>query len=310
MELYKKYRPKTLDEVVGQPEAVGVLSKLLKKKEVPHTLLLSGPSGVGKTTIARILRDELDCSETDFCEINAANERGIDKVRDIDGKMRLSPLMGSCRIYLYDECHRLTSDAQTALLKMLEDTPPHVYFFLCTTDPKELLPTIRSRCTEVKLRSLTHKEVCTVVRDVISIETGEPEGDLGEVIEKIAELAGGGARKALVLLHQVWNLGSIEEQLEALQKADTEKAAVDLARALVDGGNTWKQVAAILKGLADEDPEQIRRAVLGYATAVLLGGGKKADRAYTVIQAMEDSYFSGGRASLVADCWELAGPRK
>ena len=133
MELYKKHRPSYLEDVFGQPEAVKVLGSMIEKDDLPHSILFTGPSGVGKTTLARILKEELECHANDFKEINCADFRGIDTIRDIRNNMNRQSLMGGPLIWLIDEAHKLTNDAQTAFLKMLEDTPKHVYFFLATT---------------------------------------------------------------------------------------------------------------------------------------------------------------------------------
>src|SRR6516162_10204948 len=117
MELYKKYRPTCFNDVIGQDAAVLTLTKLIRAKKVPHALILSGPSGVGKTTIARILQKVLDCADWSFEEINAADTRGIDTVRAVRQSMSLAPIGGKSRIFLFDEAHQLTKkqggDAQT-----------------------------------------------------------------------------------------------------------------------------------------------------------------------------------------------------
>src|SRR5688572_25883760 len=141
MELYKKFRPKTLKGVVGQEGAVSSLQSMIDKGRLPHTILFSGPSGCGKTTIARILKGILECSDLDFFEINCADFKGIDMVRDIRRYVGIPPLHGKSRVWLIDEAHQLTKDAQNAFLKLLEDTPKHAYFMLATTDPQKLLPT-------------------------------------------------------------------------------------------------------------------------------------------------------------------------
>ena len=136
-ELYRKYRPTSFKQVVGQEEAIRTLTELGKRKAIPHAILFTGPSGVGKTTLARILQRKLKCVGNDFVEMNAANDRGVGIIRSIQNKVGLAPMLGSCRIWLMDEAHQLTSDAQSAFLKLLEDTPSHVYFMLATTDPQK-----------------------------------------------------------------------------------------------------------------------------------------------------------------------------
>ena len=158
-ELYKRFRPKSLDAVVGNGGTVAALQKFLKKGNLPHTILFKGPSGCGKTTLARILAKELGCGVLDLREYNSADFRGIDTIRDISRIMTNAPAAGNCRVFILDEAHQLSKDAQNAALKILEDTPKHVYFFICTTDPQKLIATIRSRCTEMPVDLLKLDEM-------------------------------------------------------------------------------------------------------------------------------------------------------
>ena len=163
-EFYKKYRPDSFSELVGQAESVDTLTELCSSDNVPHALLLTGPSGCGKTTIARILRKEVDCGKHDFREINTADFTGVDMVRDIRTRIDIAPMDGSSRMWLVDECHQISTAGQNAFLKMLEDTPSHVYFVLATTDPKKLIAPIRNRCTQIKLQTVSDKDIEKLLR--------------------------------------------------------------------------------------------------------------------------------------------------
>lgn len=308
-ELYLKYRPTTLKGLVGQTKSVQMLEQLVKDNKVPHALLFSGPSGIGKTSVARILKSILKCSDRDYYEINASSSRGIDTIRDIDEKMNLSPWGGPCTIYVLDECHQLTKrkggDAQSALLKMLEDTPRHVYFFLATTHPGDLLPTILTRCTKIKFNSISDKALEGLVLDVCKKEKIKLEE---EVVDKLVATAGGSARECLVLLHQIVGIEGVEDQLDCIQSSDTQAQAIALARALMNTRVKWPEVAKILKSLEDE-PETIRQMVLSYANSVLIGGKGNLDRAYLVIQAFRDNYYECGKAGLAASCYEVVAQK-
>jgi DNA polymerase III gamma/tau subunit len=289
--------------VVGQDAAVKGLAKMLREGTVPRALLFTGPSGTGKTTIARILKEELGCGEWDFEELNSAKMRGIDTVRKIDRAAAIRPVQGKCRIWLMDEVHQITRDAQEALLKLLEDTPKHVYFFLATTDPDKLIKAVRTRCTHVALKAVPPKQVREVVSRVLKAE-GKKLGS--EVVDELVNQADGSVRKALVSLEQVLALDDDDERLTVLRTAEeTKTAAFDLVRALVWGNTKWPQVAKMIATLDEQNWEGFRHLVLVNATNTLLKGGKGSDRAYAIIQATRDNWYDCGKAGLVASCYEV-----
>lgn len=301
-ELFKRYRPKKLKSLIGQEAAIASLSKLVEAKKIPHAILLSGPSGSGKTTIARILKTELNCGDHDFQEMNCADFRGIEDVRDIRRQMGFRPISGDSRIWLMDEIHRTTTDAQNSLLKMLEDTPDHVYFILATTDPQKLLKTILTRCTEIKLKALTNAALLTLIGRVAEKESIAISDD---VANEIAEAAEGSGRKALVILEQIAQLGTDEEKLAGIKISSAAKTqAIELARELFAFKPSWAKAAAILKEL-NEEPESIRYLVLGYARSVLLGGGALSERAFKVIEIFGNNFYDSKSAGLAAACWEV-----
>ena len=182
MELYKKHRPKSFDDIIGQDNAIKVLKTKFKKKSIPHAILLKGPSGVGKTTIGRIIKKELGCKGTDFQEINGADKGGVDDMRSIRRSMSKAPMKSKCRLWLIDEAHKITSAAQDMMLKMLEDTPGHVYFILATTDPQKLKKTIRTRCTEIAVKNLDTKDMTNLI---LSIYAKEKAKKYKNVVSKI-----------------------------------------------------------------------------------------------------------------------------
>lgn len=308
VELYRKHRPRRLKDVLGQPAVVHLLQKLLAEGKLPHCLLLSGPSGTGKTTIARILKHKLGCHDRDYVEVNCAGvDSPMDTARDIMRVLPLAPMWeGKCRIWFLEEVQSLsrTTFAQQALLKMLEDIPAHVYFFLATTNPAKLLPEIRTRATELKLQALSADELRRVL-DAIVVKEGK---DIhGSVLQRIVDCSGGSARQALVYLHQVLALATTEEQLEAIVPDKVEKKAIDLCRTLLNLKSTWAEVATILKTI-EEDPEQIRWAVLGYASSVLLNNGK-ANRASVILDVFESNFYDSKKFGLIRACYAVLGQR-
>lgn len=297
-ELYKKYRPRDLRGVIGAENTVAALENMLSRGTLPHTLLFQGPSGCGKTTLARILKNRLECHDLDWKEMNCSDVRGVDSVRDIARLMHLSPTGGPCRIWLLDEVHQWTKDSQHAALKMLEDTPGHVYFLLCTTDPQKLLPTILTRCCEMPVRDLTYEELTLLVNRICRREKVELDE---ETLEEIVSSAQGSARTALVLLDKVLNLEEGERIAAVQQHLAEQNEAIDLCRALLNKKPDWRHITKILKDLKGE-PESIRWAVLGYARSVLLS--HKSTQAYTVIRAFEDNFYDSKAAGLARASFE------
>ncbi len=299
-ELYKRYRPKTLKEIVGQPIAVKMISKWFENDNVPHTILIHGPSGTGKTTLARIIRTKLKCHKNDLVEINAADHRGIDLARQIQNQINLAPMSSNCRVWIIDEAHQLTSDAQSAFLKMWEDTPEHVYFILATTDPHKLKPTIRTRCSDIVVKSLGFQDMRELLHHIVRKEDITFDDDVDSAV---IDRADGSPRKALVLLDSLLNITDKEEQLKIIEALDEKHSAIEIARVLFKPGTSWKSVAKLLKQTR-EDPETIRSIILGYANTVLLSGGKMAPRAFEVIAIFSDNFFESKKAGLTAACWE------
>jgi len=297
-ELYKTHRPRSLRAIIGAESSTAALINMLEKKTLPHTILFSGPSGCGKTTMARILKTELKCHDMDFKEMNCADFRGIDTIRDISRLMHLAPTGGDVRIWLLDEVHQLSKDGQHAALKILEDTPSHVYFFLCTTDPQKLLKTILTRCCQMPVRLLTHDELNTLIQRVLKREN---QTVTESVIEEIIFNAQGSARTALVLLDKCLNLKEEEREEAVKVHAAEENEAIELCRALLSKTKEWKKIANILSNLKGE-PESVRYAVLGYARAVLLKS--QSPQAYGVICAFRDNFYDSKAAGLAAACFE------
>src|SRR5690606_19906655 len=266
-----KYRPKTLDEVIGNRQIVEVLKKQLtgqSSQPLSHSILLHGPTGCGKTTLARIIARELGVQDDDLKEIDSADFRGIDTIREIRKQCQYKPLSSPYRVWILDEVHQLTKAAQSGLLKTLEDTPKHVYFILCTTDPQKLLPTIRGRSSQLQVQQLTEKEMKRLLFRVVKAE-GESLDK--EVYEQIIQDSMGHPRNALQILAQVLAVDPDKRLKVAKQAAETQSQTIELCRALISRAS-WKKISEILKGLKDEDAEQIRRAVLGYCQSILLSG--------------------------------------
>jgi len=298
MSLYIKYRPTGLDQVRGNESVISTLKKMLINIETcPHVFLLHGPTGCGKTTIARIISNELQCKDDDIIELNTADVRGIDTIREIIQNSRFMPMVGTNRIWIIDECHKLTGDAQNALLKVLEDTPKHVYFVLCTTDPQKLIATIKGRCIQFPVKPLTGAEIQGLVRSIARQEGHKLEVD---ILEQIAQDSLGHPRNALQILEQVLNTEPDKRLEVARQTAALQSQTIELCRALIQRSG-WKTIRTILSGLTDQEPESIRRAVMGYCQAVLLKDDN--DVAGLILEHMIEPFYDSGWSGLVYKCY-------
>ena len=300
-EFHLKYRPRKLSGLVGQAEAVSVLEEMISARRVPHSILLTGPSGTGKTTIARILAKAVGATGTDMIEMNAANYRGIDMVRDIANRMNLAAWEKS-RCWIVDECHQLSKDAQEAFLKPLEEPPGHVYFFLCTTDPSKLIATLRNRLTEVKLKRVSQAANRLLLKRISEKEKFNLTDD---VRDRIITLASGSPRQAVVMLNKIVGLDGEEEQLAALDVSDNGKdLLLELALALLHKAK-WVVVSKLLSKLQAE-PEDVRRMVL-FFMAANLSKPKVNMRAALIMDQFSSIYEDAGtaRALLSLDCYKV-----
>lgn len=206
--LYRRYRSKSLDEIVGQQHVTSVLLQSLKQDKITHAYLLTGPRGVGKTSIARILAHEISklpydgTNHLDIIEIDAASNNGVDDIRDLREKVSLAPISAKKKIYIIDEVHMLSKAAFNALLKTLEEPPEHVVFILATTEVHKLPDTILSRTQRFHFKTIDKTAMTAHLRDIASKEKIDIEDD---ALELIADRAQGSFRDAISLLDQLQN---------------------------------------------------------------------------------------------------------
>ena len=289
--LARKYRPTTFDEVIGQESASATLKNAIASGRVAHAYLFTGPRGVGKTSMARILAKALNCEkgptpspcnkckvcksidtgeDVDVIEIDGASNRGIDEIRSLRENVRYAPARSKHKIYVIDEVHMLTKDAFNALLKTLEEPPPHVKFIFATTEPHKLLDTIRSRCQRFDFRripvTLISKHLATLCKkEKINVADG--------VLDAIARCSHGGMRDAESLLDQLAALSGDEvevEDIEELTGAVSQKTLFDIVRAIAEhNARTAVETvdAALAKGAAYD--ELIQQLIEGFRELLL-----------------------------------------
>ena len=289
MSLYLKYRPKTIDEL----DLAGVrktLSDIVAANSVGHAYLLTGPRGAGKTSTARILARIVNCeknedklgepcnkcrncqsvlngSSLDFIEIDAASNRGIDDIRELKERVRLSPSELKYKVYIIDEVHMLTIEAFNALLKTLEEPPPHAIFILCTTETHKVPATILSRCVHIQFGKATPEEM---KRSLARVVEGEGKAISEEALDYLAKAVDGSFRDGVKILDVALanssevKLDDIEEQIvgaagykpakliEALMAKKGSEALSFLGEASLKGVDLSYLVVSVMKGLRDE----------------------------------------------------------
>jgi DNA polymerase-3 subunit gamma/tau len=268
--LYRKYRSKSLNEVVGQTHVTKTLQQALEKHQISHAYLFTGPRGVGKTSVARILAHEInglpyddDSVHIDIIEIDAASNRRIDEIRELRDKVHIAPTSAKYKVYIIDEVHMLTREAFNALLKTLEEPPEHVVFILATTDAHKLPDTIVSRTQRFHFKPAEPKDLIALLQKIAKAEkiTITPEA-----VTLLAEHSDGSFRDSLSLLDQARShSAAIDEQTiqqllglppaEAIQTLLTAMSSGDpatLVRHLSELYNQGFQATTIAKQLSEE----------------------------------------------------------
>ena len=224
--LYRKYRPKNFDDVVGQEVIIKTLTNAINNNMVSHAYLFTGPRGTGKTSIAKIYAKILNCEHLenlspceecvsctqinnnqniDVIEIDAASNNGVDEIREIRNKVGLVPSNSKYKIYIIDEVHMLTTQAFNALLKTLEEPPSHIVFIFATTEPHKIPRTILSRCQKFDFKKISNKNIVTRLRYIADIESIDITD---EALNEIALLADGGLRDSISMLDQAVSYAS------------------------------------------------------------------------------------------------------
>ena len=219
--LYRKYRPKNFNEMIGQEVIVKTLQNAINKNKISHAYLFTGPRGTGKTSAAKIFAKTINCENlengipcekcvcctqinnqqnVDIIEIDAASNNGVDEIRELKNKVNLVPSISKYKVYIIDEVHMLSTSAFNALLKTLEEPPSHVIFILATTDPHKVLPTILSRCQRFDFKKVSVNKIHERLKDICKQENITIEDT---ALDEISRLANGGLRDALSILDQV-----------------------------------------------------------------------------------------------------------
>ena len=295
--LYRKYRPKSFDEVIGQEHVVKTLLNAVKGGMISHAYLFTGPRGSGKTTLARLLAKAVNCEKPkvtgepcnscsscediaqgraiDLIEIDAASNRGIDEMRDLKEGIRFSPSKLKYKVFVIDEAHQLTKEAANALLKTLEEPPSHAIFILATTEAHKMIPTIVSRTQRFDFRKLSVAEIIRALENIVEKEKVNIEKS---ALQLIAQSADGSIRDAQSLLDKVLTF-SFGSDI----KSKISVAVIEDLLGIVDVNLVGKFVDLFLqKKVSDTinllskkmeeglDPQEFTKALIRYLRQVLI----------------------------------------
>ena len=287
-DLHVKYRPTSLNEVIGQGEVVKSLSGVLKKRRT-RAFVFTGPSGTGKTTLSRIIAKEVGATGPNLIEVDAATHTGVDDMRLLTDGLQYASINGGARMLIVDEAHALSKAAWQSLLKSVEEPPPGVFWSFCTTEASKIPNTILTRCAVYNLRPVGLDDLCELIQRVAEKEGIKISEELAMFI---AESSDGSPRACLTNLSKCAGVKGPKEAAKLLASATREPEVIDLCRALASGTTDWGKLMAILKPLSAMNPESIRIVVCSYFQQIALNAksDKKAIPALEVLQAFGTPY--------------------
>ena len=252
--LYRKYRPKKFDDVIGQKVTVEILKNSIINNKISHAYLFNGPRGTGKTSVAKIFAKSVNClnnkngnacgtcelckkiqeNDVDIIEIDAASNNGVEEIREIRSKVKLLPAVAKYKVYIIDEVHMLSTGAFNALLKTLEEPPSHVIFILATTEIHKIPLTILSRCQRFDFNKVNSEEMFAKLKQICKLEKKDISDNILKLIVKLSD---GGCRDAINLLDQVLSLSSeniTEDEIYDMQGITSEDKIIDFLNIILE----------------------------------------------------------------------------
>lgn len=289
-EFIVKYRPTTLDEVVGHENVVKSIRTTLENKQ-SRSFLFSGPSGTGKSTFGRIIASSLGADRHNVIQIDAATHSGVDAVRDITNSLKYEAFGESpVRVIILEECHALSKSAWQALLLAIEDPYPDIYWILCTTELNKVPVTIKTRCSHYDLKPLKKKDLRDLLDAICQLEDINLDDS---ILDLIIEESMGSPRQALVNLSMCRSCETRSEAADLLRSAVDTGESIELCRMLVYGkGLTWVKLMKTLDKVSDEDPESIRIMIMNYVAKVLRSADDRTNVPYLlhILECFSEPY--------------------
>jgi DNA polymerase-3 subunit gamma/tau len=306
LSLQQLHRPKTFKDFIGNESAIESIKNVLKK-DPPSAFLFIGKPGSGKTSMGRVLATELGCSESEFEEKDAADDRSIDSIRRMKIGLKNYPLSGKKKVVLLDEMHSYPKVTQNALLKILEEPPSFAHIILCTTNPEALLDTIKRRCHIYELETLTSTNLHKLLKQILKKEKIKKYPV--KVRNKIVELSEGSAGSALKYLDMVIDFTNSKKAIQTLKSAGTAQSdVIDICKVLWDDSmsdkNKWYKMKKTLRDFSG-DAEQARRAILGILPKTLLK--RDLDNGINlagIIENFEKNFYDSGMGGLRLACYK------